>query len=116
MEHDKYARITDDPVLEDVTEYPRLIGRLIYLAVTRPDIVFVVQTLSQFMQTPKGSHWDAAIRIVRHVKQSPGKGVLLSSKGEDHLTGFCDVDWASCSNTERSVTDYVIKFGESLIL
>ncbi|KAF3615583.1 putative NAC domain-containing protein 43-like [Capsicum annuum] len=109
VEYDKYVGIIDDPVLEDVTKYQRLIKRLIYVAVTRPDIVFVMQTLSQFMHTPKRSHWDAAIRIMRNVKQSPGMGVLLSSKGEDHLIVFCDADWASCPNTRRSVIGYVIK-------
>lgn len=114
-EYDKHVGITGDAVLEDITEYQRLIGRLIYLAVTRPDIVFAVQTLSQFMQAPKRSHWEAAMRVVRYIKQSPGMGILLSSKEADSLTVFCDADWASCPNTKRSVTGYVVKFGDSLI-
>lgn len=43
----------DDPLLDDAGEYMRLIGRLIYITVTRPDICYVVQTLSQFMNIPK---------------------------------------------------------------
>lgn len=46
-----------DPLLEDASAYRRLVGRLIYLTVTRPDICFAVQKLSQFMNNPKTSHW-----------------------------------------------------------
>lgn len=56
-------------MLEDVGQYQRVIGRLLYLTLTRPDIAFSVQTLSQFLQQPKKSHWDAAMRIIRYVKR-----------------------------------------------
>nr|XP_016473436.1 PREDICTED: uncharacterized mitochondrial protein AtMg00810-like [Nicotiana tabacum] len=57
-----------DPLVE-VTGYQKLIGKLLYLTVTRPDISYVVQTLRQFIQTPKKSHMDAVIRVVRCLKQ-----------------------------------------------
>ncbi|XP_019224277.1 PREDICTED: uncharacterized protein LOC109205965 [Nicotiana attenuata] len=114
-EFDRHTRVTGDEVLPDVSKYHRLIGRLIYLTITRPDIAFPVQTFCQFMQEPKKSHWDAAVRVVRYIKQEPGMGIFLSRSNEDSLTYFCDADWASCPNTRRSVTGYLIKFCDSLI-
>uniref|UniRef100_A0A0V0H7G2 Putative ovule protein n=1 Tax=Solanum chacoense TaxID=4108 RepID=A0A0V0H7G2_SOLCH len=68
------------------------------------------------MQHPKTSHWEAALRIVKYVKNSPGLGVLLKREtGPLELTGYCDSDWASCPNTRRSVTGYIVKLGDSLI-
>ena len=115
VEYDEATAKTDDPLYANVTAYQRLIGRLLYLTTTRPDICFAVQVLSQFMQKPKVSHWEAALRLVRYIKGCPGQGILLSSKDNNELEAFCDSDWASCPNTRRSVTGYVIKLGNSLI-
>jgi len=67
------------------------------------------------MKHPKRSHWEAALRIVRYIKSSPGLGVFLKRGSITKLQGFCDSDWASCPNTRRSVTGYVVKLGDSLI-
>jgi len=67
------------------------------------------------MQAPKKSHWDAAIRVVKYLKQQPGLGIMMSSDGVDSLSCFCDADWAACPNTRRSVTGFLIKFGKSLV-
>lgn len=105
----------DDHLLTDISSYRRLVGRLLYLTHTKPDISFVVQTLSQFMHSPKLSHMVAATRVVRYLKKSPGLGILLSLDCDSTLTAFSDADWASCPNTRRSVTGYLIKFGSSPI-
>lgn len=104
-----------DTLLEDPTSYQRLIGRLLYLTTTRPDISFAVQCLSQFMHAPKASHMDAALRLVRYLKTAPGLGILMSSTGGNNLQVFCDADWGSCINSRRSITGDLIKYGESLI-
>ncbi|XP_016475616.2 secreted RxLR effector protein 161-like [Nicotiana tabacum] len=82
---------------------------------SRPDIAFLVKTLSQFMQQPKRSHWDAAIRVVKYIKREPGLGILLRSQNSSEISVFCDADWASCPNTRKSVSGYLVKFGESPI-
>ena len=58
--------------LIDPESYRRLVGRLIYLAVTRPDLAYSVHILSQFMQAPRIEHWEAALRVVRYLKGTPG--------------------------------------------
>nr|XP_019068974.1 uncharacterized protein LOC109120063 [Solanum lycopersicum] len=116
VEFDQHTGGSDDAELEDVTAYQRLIGKLLYLTITRPDICFSVQVLSQFMQHPKVSHWEAALRVVRYIKRSPGLGVMLRrGTGVTKLTGYFDSDWSSCPNTRRSTTGYMVKLGDSLI-
>nr|XP_016473779.1 PREDICTED: uncharacterized mitochondrial protein AtMg00810-like [Nicotiana tabacum] len=115
VEFDKLIGDTDDPLLEDICSYQKLVGKLIYITITRPDICFTFQVLSQFMKQPKRSHWEAALRVVRYIKGCPGLGVFLSQTSATHLTVYCDSDWATCPNTRRSVTGYVIKLGDSLI-
>ena len=60
------------PLLADVAAYRRLVGRLIYLVVTRPDLAYVVHILSQFMQEPRQAHWEVALCVVRYLKGTPG--------------------------------------------
>ncbi|XP_070029686.1 secreted RxLR effector protein 161-like [Nicotiana sylvestris] len=115
MDYDEHVGGITDHILPDATPYQKLIGKLLYLTITRPDISFVVQVLSQFMQQPKTSHWEAAFRLVRYLKGSPGQGILLKNSPCTELTAFCDSDWAACPNTRRSVTGYIIKLGDSII-
>ncbi|XP_052485042.1 uncharacterized mitochondrial protein AtMg00810-like [Gossypium raimondii] len=77
--------------------------------------MFAVQHLSQFMHRPKNSHLEAAIRVVRYIRKSPGQGILLSAASKLQVVAFCDSDWASCPMSRRSVTGFCIKLGESLI-
>lgn len=90
-------------------------GKLLYLTITRPDISYTLQTLIQFLQKPKVQHWQAALRILRYIKNQLGQGLLMSSQKKMKLTGFCDADSAACPNTRRSVIRYLLKLGDSII-
>ncbi|KAK1410403.1 hypothetical protein QVD17_36940 [Tagetes erecta] len=68
----------DDTELPNISQYQRLIGKLIYLTITRPDISYTVSCLSQFMHAPLQSHLNVAMRLLRYLKKSPGKGNLFS--------------------------------------
>uniref|UniRef100_A0A3Q7HXW2 Reverse transcriptase Ty1/copia-type domain-containing protein n=1 Tax=Solanum lycopersicum TaxID=4081 RepID=A0A3Q7HXW2_SOLLC len=114
-EFDDHFKLDNGNVLLDSGEYQRLVGRLLYLTITRPDIAFAVQILSQFMHVPKSSHMEAALRVVKYVKQAAGFGILMSAKPTNILQGFCDADWGSCIHSRRSITGYMIMFGNSLI-
>lgn len=72
--------------LPDPTRYRRLVGRLIYLAVTRPELSYVIHVLSLFMHDPKTDHWDAAVHVVRYLKGNPGQGILLQADTDLTLT------------------------------
>ncbi|XP_049382826.1 secreted RxLR effector protein 161-like [Solanum stenotomum] len=105
---------SDEP-LEDIGKYQRLVGRLIYLTMTRINISFAVQTLSQFMHAPKESYMDAALRVVRYIKSALGLGLFMPSQSTDMLTTYCDSDWGTCLQTRKSVTGYLVKFGNAIV-
>ncbi|KAG7578293.1 Retrotransposon Copia-like N-terminal [Arabidopsis thaliana x Arabidopsis arenosa] len=100
---------------EDVERYRRLVGRLVYLTFTRPDLSYVVHMLAQFMQQPRAKHWAAVIRVVRYLKGCPGQGIVLSSDPDLQLTAYCDSDFSTCSMSRRSVTGFIVMLGDSPI-
>ncbi|MCH80563.1 retrovirus-related Pol polyprotein from transposon TNT 1-94 [Trifolium medium] len=62
---------------EDISQYRRLIGKLLYLTNTRPDISYATQQLSQFLHKPTVTHYNVACRVIRYLKQNPGKGLFF---------------------------------------
>lgn len=61
----------------DASTYRQLVGRLIYMTITRPDLSYSVHVLSQFMNTPRFDHMRAVFRVLRYLKQSPGQGLCI---------------------------------------
>ncbi|XP_043697023.1 uncharacterized protein LOC122647766 [Telopea speciosissima] len=80
-------------VLGDPQRYRRLVGNLNYLTVTRPDIAFPVSMVSQFLSSPRTTHWDVVIRILQCLKKAPGRGVVYQHHGHSRVDGFSDADW-----------------------
>ncbi|KAK2999903.1 hypothetical protein RJ639_023010 [Escallonia herrerae] len=115
MEQNHGLALAGGPLLSDPGPYRRLIGRLVYLTITRPDICYAVHVLSQFMQSPRSQHWDAALRVLRYLKVAPGQGLFLPADSPLQIYAFCYSDWASCPLTQRSVTGYFVSLGNSLI-
>ncbi|XP_024177719.1 uncharacterized mitochondrial protein AtMg00810-like [Rosa chinensis] len=115
VEHNLTLTQGDGALLQHASQYRRLVGRLIYLTITRPDLVYVVHILSQFMDKPRQPHLDVAYKVLRYIKQTPGQGILLPSTGSLELKAFCDADWARCKDTRRSTTGYCIFLGNAPI-
>lgn len=95
----------------DAGQYRRLIGRLLYLQATRPDITYSVNLLSQFVADPRQPHLDAALRVVRYLKTTLGQGILLPKEGGTQLITYCDSDWIGFPFTRRSRTGYLLILG-----
>ncbi|XP_052479531.1 uncharacterized mitochondrial protein AtMg00810-like [Gossypium raimondii] len=111
------SKLTSDSgaLLHDVTSYRQLVGRLIYLTLARPDLAFVVQQLSQFMDKPIDQHLQAAHRILRYLKACPSNGLFYRSSSPLDLRAFSDSDWAGCLESRCFITEFCIFLGNSLI-
>eukprot|EP00253_Pinus_taeda_P030782 PITA_30782 len=95
----------------DPTLYRQLIGSVMYLVNTNPDICYAVNTLSQFMVEPKRAHWAAAKHVLRYLQGTVDYG-LLYTKGKDiRLSGFTDVDWVGSSVDRKSTSRYCFNIG-----
>jgi hypothetical protein len=99
----------------DVSCYRRLIGRLLYLNTTRPDITLATQQLSQFLNAPTTTHYKAACRVIRYLKQNPGQGLFFPRNSEIQILGYVDADWAGCLDSRRSTTGFCFFLGSSLV-
>ena len=78
--------------LQDPGRYRRLVSKLNYLTITRPDISFPMSIVSQFLQSPCDGHWDVAVCIICYVKGTPGRGVLFENRGHTQIVGYSDAD------------------------
>lgn len=97
--------------LEDARMYRQLVGSLIYLTISRPDIAFAVGVVSQFMQNPRKPHLEAVRRILRYVRSTVDYGILYKAGVVPELVGFSDADWAGDPSTRRSTTGYTFSLG-----
>jgi hypothetical protein len=66
--------------VEDTIMYRRIVGSLIYITITRPDLSYVIGMVSQFMQTPQKPHFDAVKRILRYIKHTLQCGIFYEAK------------------------------------
>ena len=102
-------------LLRDPGRYRRLVSKLNYLTITRPDISFLVSVVSQFLQSPCDSHWDAVVRILRYIKGTPGQGVLYENRGHTQVVRYSDAEWAGSPTDRRSTSGYFVFIGGNLI-
>jgi hypothetical protein len=80
--------------VDDPDTYCKLVGKLIYLTITRLDISYIVSIVSQFTTSPRVPHMNAVIRILKYLKNPPGRGLFYRSSGHLRIEGYIDADWA----------------------
>jgi len=105
----------DSHTLDDPERYKRLIGKLIYLTVTRPDIIFVVGVLSRFMHQPREVCWSVALRILPYIKSCPRKSLVyrkrkharISVYSDSGYVGDQDLCWRKSCDLEEQEQDIV---------
>ena len=114
MEPNSKLQTTEGVPLVDATRYHEIVGSLVYLTTTKPNIAYSVHIVSQFVAHPTSVHW-AAIRILRYLQGITNRTLLTSSSSHLHLLGFTDFDWAGDVNDQHSTTGFAIFLGSSLI-
>jgi len=105
----------DSHTLDDPGRYRRLIGKLIYLTVTRPDITFPVGVLSIFMHRPRETRWLAAMRVLTYIKSCPEKELVYRKHGHVHISGCSDSGYAGDRGDMKSTTGYCTFVGGNLV-
>lgn len=115
LEYNIRLNTLDGEPLQDATLYRQLVGSLVYLTVTRPDISHAVHIVSQFMAAPRSTHFASVLRILRYLKGTMFHGLHFSSQSSLELRAYSDADWAGDPTDRRSTTGFCFLLGDSLI-
>ncbi|XP_068304448.1 uncharacterized mitochondrial protein AtMg00810-like [Pyrus communis] len=101
--------------LSNPSVYQCIVGKLIYLTITRPDIAYSISLVSQFMHSPTLIHWEIVKRILRYLKGSIGRDLLMKKHGSNHIMAFTDADWAGNALDRKSITSFCTFVGGNLV-
>lgn len=105
----------DSPLHHDSYLYRSLVGALQYLTLTRPNLSYSVNFVSEFMHAPTEAHFSLVRRILRYVKGTIHLGLHIQAPSSLDLYGFSDADWAGCPLTRRSTAGYCTFLGSNII-
>lgn len=101
--------------VEDPFLYRSKVGSLQYISLTRPDLAFFVNKVSQFMQEPCEPHWAAVKRILGYLKFSFNQGLCIRKSPSRQRVACLDSDWAGCPDDRRSTSGYSVFLGPNLL-
>ena len=101
--------------LVDATLYRQLVGSLIYLTHTRPDLAFAVGMVSRFMQEPHELHWKAAKCILHYIKGTHTHGIHYAAGTGLQLVGYTDSDYAGDLDSRKSTSGYIFNLGSGQV-
>jgi hypothetical protein len=101
--------------LIDATLYRQIIGSLMYLTNTRPNICFVVNTLSKFLVEPRHVHLVAAKHVMRYLKGTLDCGLSYDGDHDFTLSGYTDSDWVGSVSDRKSTSGCCFSLGSAII-
>ncbi|XP_018448685.1 uncharacterized mitochondrial protein AtMg00810-like [Raphanus sativus] len=115
MEQNHKLLADKGPYYNNPVRFRRVVGRLVYLSIIRPELSYAIHVMSQVMHKPREAHWDAVVRVLKYLKGCPGQGIMLKAESDLRIHTFCDSDWASCPLMRRSLFAFVVLLGDSPI-
>ena len=92
-----------------------MVGKLIYLAHTRPDIAYTVGVVSRFMHQPQTYHMTAVMRILRYFKGTSSGGIFYKKNEHLDMLAYTDADWVADRDDRKSTSNYFTLVGENFI-
>ncbi|KAL0558914.1 hypothetical protein IC582_003501 [Cucumis melo] len=105
----------DGAEMAHAQRFRSIVGGLIYLTHTRPDISYSICVISTFMQCPSRDHFGAEKRVMRYIAGTIEYGMWYSKVSDSKLCEFIDSDWASSLDDRRSVSANVFTLGSGVI-
>ena len=111
------AKLTSDSSGEsvDVTLYRSMVGCLLYLTASRPDITFSVGVCSSFQSNPKVSHLNNVKRIIKYIGGTCDCGLFYSKESNLSLAGFSDSDWVDNADDRKNTTGGYFYVGANVV-
>ncbi|XP_031279318.1 uncharacterized protein LOC116137762 [Pistacia vera] len=107
--------ISDSELFSDPSLYKSTIGALQYLTLTRSDMSFTVNKLSQYLQAPFELQWQACKRVLRYIKGTQFHGLQFRPTAYISIECYADADWESNLDDQRSTSGYCVFLGPNLI-
>ena len=111
MEQNLKPTSNEGSTIEDPTKYRQLVGSLIYLTTTRPDINFAIGIPSKFMHQPCEGHWNATKRVLKYLKGTQSYGIKYSKVLDFHLIGYSDSNFDGDKDHGVSTSGYLMNIG-----
>ncbi|XP_019093319.1 PREDICTED: uncharacterized protein LOC109129512 [Camelina sativa] len=110
-------KLSKDETREDVDEklYRGMIGSLLYLTASRPDICLAVGVCARYQARPKKSHLLFVNKIIKYIKGTIELGIYYTKDTTTSLIGYCDADWAGSVDDRRSTSGGCFFMGNNLI-
>jgi len=105
----------EESQLADITAYRKLIGKLIYVTQSRPDIAFPVNLLSRFMHHPTKNQFGAAKQILRYLAGAVDYGIHYERGKKCQLTCYSDSDWGGSLVDRKSTTGAAFSIGSGIV-
>jgi len=115
LEQNVKLNVNEGNLVKDTTMYKRIVGSLIDMTITRPDLSYVVGVVSQFMQTPREPHLDVMKRILRYIKHTLQCGIFYEVKSQLQVHGYTEADWVGNVSNRRSTNGFMFSFGSGAI-
>ena len=107
--------LNDSKLFDNPTVYRSTVGAFQYLTMTRLDISFAVNKLSQYLQEPTIQYWIACKYVLRYLKGTTELGLLFKPASRLNLEWFADANWASNLDDRRSTSGQCVFLGGNLI-
>lgn len=99
----------------DSTLYKRIVGSLMYLTATRPDMMYVISLISRFMERPTELHFKAAKRVLRYLKGMVSFGLFYRKGGKEELIGYTDSDYVGDQDDRKSTFGFVFMLSSGAV-
>nr|XP_017181831.2 uncharacterized protein LOC108170865 [Malus domestica] len=97
-------------------QYRKIVGSLLYLTATRPDVIYAASLLAKFMHCPTNKHYGTAKRVLRYIKGTLDYGLEYVKGRNAILIGYCDSDWGGSLDDSKSTSGYAFSFGSGVFL